>query len=147
MDAADTDRLVGTVDATGLFPGELLVEMLAGYLDGRSPEEGWLTAEIDGAAAAVAHYAPERMTEGTWNLLLIAVHPEHQGKGVGQALMCEAESALQRAGQRLLLVETSGLPEFARTRDFYRRLDYVEEARIRDFYDAGDDKVVFWKAL
>ena len=50
-------------------------------------------------------------------------------------------------GERVLLVETSGLPGFERTRAFYRKLGYDEEARIRDFYQAGEDKVVFRKAL
>ncbi len=61
--------------------------------------------------------------------------------------MHEAETALAVLGQRVLLVETSGLPEFDRTRDFYRLLGYTEEARIHDYYAAGEDKVVFWKAL
>ena len=47
----------------------------------------------------------------------------------------------------MLLLETSGLPEFARTRAFYRTNGYDEEARIREFYAAGEDKVVFRKAL
>jgi ribosomal protein S18 acetylase RimI-like enzyme len=47
----------------------------------------------------------------------------------------------------VLLVHTSGLPAFARTRAFYRRAGYAEEARIRAFYAAGEDEVVFWKAL
>ena len=41
----------------------------------------------------------------------------------------------------------SGLPEFERTRAFYHRCRYVEEARVRDFYAAGEDKVIFWKSL
>jgi ribosomal protein S18 acetylase RimI-like enzyme len=47
----------------------------------------------------------------------------------------------------VLLVETSGLPAFARARAFYRARGFDEEARIRDFYAAGEDKIVFWKAL
>jgi ribosomal protein S18 acetylase RimI-like enzyme len=87
------------------------------------------------------------MTEGTWNLLLIAVHPERQGEGIGAALMTHAETILAAQGERVVLVETSGLPEFERTRGFYDRLGYEREARIRDYYRAGEDKIVFRKAL
>ena len=45
------------------------------------------------------------------------------------------------------LIETSGVPDFAAQRAFYAGLGYHEEARIRDFYAAGDDKIVFWKRL
>lgn len=96
---------------------------------------------------AVAYAAPERMTAGTWNLYLIAVHPWHQGRGRGTALLRHVERALAMRGTRVLLVETSGLPAFARTRAFYRTNGYVEEARIREFYAAGEDKVVFREAL
>ena len=87
------------------------------------------------------------MTSGTVNLLLIAVHPTRQGSGVGTAIMTHVETELARSGGRVLLVETSSLPEFARTRQFYARLGYDEEARIREFYSAGEDKVIFRKAL
>jgi hypothetical protein len=57
------------------------------------------------------------------------------------------ERALAAGGARLLLIETSGLGSFERTRAFYQALGYVEEARIREFYKAGDDKVIFRKTL
>ena len=50
-------------------------------------------------------------------------------------------------GERVLLIETSGLGSFERTRDFYRTQGYDDEARIREFYGAGDDKIIFRKAL
>ncbi|MEG5000657.1 hypothetical protein [Microcoleus sp. B4-D4] len=50
-------------------------------------------------------------------------------------------------GGRVLLVETSGLPEFDRVRSFYRKCGYDEKARIRDFCKAGDDKIVYRKAI
>lgn len=143
----DVDGLKAVVDATGLFPSALLDGMLEAFLVGERPDEYWLTIDRDGHAAGIAYYAPERMTVGTWNLLLIAVDPGQQGRGLGQALMRNAEMTLAGEGQRVLLVETSGLPEFERTRGFYRQLGYTEEARIRDYYDAGEDKVVFWKSL
>ena len=83
----------------------------------------------------------------TWYLLLIAVRPACQGQGRGAALLGHVESALRASGQRLLLVETSGLPSYARTRAFYVKCGYAEEACVRDFYKAGEDMVVFRKAL
>jgi len=87
------------------------------------------------------------MTNGTWNLLLIAVHPEHQSQGIGKQLMLYVEHILRDLGVRVLLVETSGTPEFSRTRSFYEEIGYNKEACIRDYYDDGDDKIVFHKTL
>ena len=50
-------------------------------------------------------------------------------------------------GARLIVVDTSGIEDFAGTRAFYARSGYDEEARIRDFWATGDDKVIFRKAL
>ena len=105
------------------------------------------TNEDESGVVAIAYCAPERMTEGTWNLYLIAVHPSYQGKGHGTAMVSYIEKMLAERGERLLLVETSGLPDFERTQAFYRRCGYTEEARIREFYQAGEDKIVFRKAL
>lgn len=87
------------------------------------------------------------MTTGTWNLLFIAIHPDYQGQGRGTTLIHHVEQTLMARGVRLLLVETSGVPSFERTRRFYRQRGYEQEARIREFYAAGDDKIVYRKAL
>ena len=142
----DLPALKRVIDAVELFPSGLLDEMVAGYLTRAAADDCWLTADA-GGPVAVAYYAPERMTQGTWNLLLIAVHPDRQGHGIGAAVMRHVEDALASRGERILLVETSGLPAFDRTRAFYRFIGYDEEARIRDYYQAGDDKVVFRKVL
>lgn len=142
----DLSALRAVIDATALFPGEMLDDMAAPWLAGEDVEARWLTYD-PGRPAAVAYHVPERMTDGTYNLLLIAVHPELHGQGVGAALMRRVESDLAARGARVLLVETSGLPAFERTRRFYRHIGYDEEARIREFYAAGEDKVVFRKAL
>lgn len=144
--AADLPALKAVIEANDLFPPDMLDDMAAGYLAGDGAEGIWLTLDGD-APPAVVWCTPEEMTQGTWNLLLIAIHPARHGQGLGTALVGHVEAELAARGGRLLIIETSGLAAFARTRAFYRRLGYEEEARIRDFYRAGEDKIVFRKAL
>jgi ribosomal protein S18 acetylase RimI-like enzyme len=139
-DLSAAERLI---DATGLFPANLLAEMAEPGLSGES-EEFWLVA---GQVSGLAYVAPERMTEGTWNLLLLAVSPESQRLGLGRALVGAVCDRLRSTGARLLLVETSGLPEFAGARTFYTASGFRREARIRDYYRQGEDKVVFSMSL
>lgn len=141
----DVPALKALIEAVDLFPSDMLDDMMADYFN-QDNDHFWFTDD-DGGPVGIAYYAPERLTEGTWNLYLIAVHPDRQGQGRGAALLHFVEQQLRERGERLLLVETSGVPEFEYQRAFYRKCGYDEEARIRDFYKAGDDKVIFRKAL
>lgn len=146
----DTDELIHLAKSIGLFsPDELeeLRQMLTDSLD----EEGdthpfWITDDDDGLVG-LAYCEPERMTSGTWNLQLIGVHPTHQKQGRGGKLLRFVEETLAGRGARVLLVETMGTPDFEHVRAFYRKNGYDEEARIREFYAEGADKIVFRKAL
>ncbi len=142
----DLPALKTVIKANDLFPPDMLDEMIAGYFHKEDINEFWLTYENE-KPVAIAYYAPEKMTEGTWNLYLIAVHPDYQGQGVGTAMMNYIEEVLAKRGERVLLVETSGLASFEDTRKFYRKCGYEEEARIREFYQAGEDKIIFRKSL
>lgn len=68
-------------------------------------------------------------------MYLAAVHPDYQGRRRSAALLVRAE--------RLLLMETLGLPTFVCTRACYRATGYVRAANMRDFFQAGQHKVVF----
>jgi hypothetical protein len=57
------------------------------------------------------------------------------------------EVQIDDQGGRIVIVDTSGTDAFAKTRRFYENAGYIEEARIRDFWSKGDDKVTYWKAL
>jgi ribosomal protein S18 acetylase RimI-like enzyme len=144
---ADMVGLTAIIASTDLFPPDMLHDMIAPYFDGNGADDMWLIVEDHDVPVGLAYCAAERMTEGTHNLLLIAVQVEVQGKGYGRALLADLEFRLRQGQKRVLLVETSGLPEFAATRKFYLRNGYTEEARIRDFYQNGEDKIVFWKRL
>jgi GNAT superfamily N-acetyltransferase len=146
----DTNALIAiAADAISFQSKELeqLREMLADYFSGDSGSDCFWITDDDNGPVGVAYCEPEQMTDGTWNLQLIAILPNRQGQGRGAALMRYVEQTLKVRGGRMLLVETSGLPDFEGTRIFYGKCGYKEEARIRDFYAAGDDKIVFRKTL
>ncbi len=142
----DVPALLQVLDKTGLFPSEMLPDMLAPAFAGET-EAFWLTCHHNGKAVGLCYTIPEELTDGTWNMLALAVHPGSQGCGLGSALVTAAERHLSQKQQRILIVETSGTDAFALTRRFYAQNGYEEEARIRDFWAAGDDKVIFRKAL
>lgn len=143
----DIPALKLVLDGTHLFPSDLLAGMVSDFLSGDENGSVWLTAIEDGDAIGFCFATPETFTDGTWNMLAIAVLPEKQGGGAGGALVTALEKLLSDRGNRVLIADTSGTDEFAQTRAFYRKYGYTEEARIRNFWAAGDDKVVFWKAL
>ena len=64
-----------------------------------------------------------------------------------ESLVKAVEDRLRREGQRLLLIDTSGTPEFDHVHRFYGSLGFTLEARIGNYWAAGDDKVTFSKPL
>ena len=142
----DIPGLQAVLEATGLFPPELLPDFLEPVLTGDSPAL-WRTGWVDGTPAGLVFTEPEPMTDGTWNMRALGVVPGHQGRGLGRAVVAAVEEDLASAGQRILIVDTSGTADFAGARAFYAALGYDEEARIRDFWAEGDDKVTFRKPL
>ncbi|MET1415654.1 GNAT family N-acetyltransferase [Roseibium sp. HPY-6] len=142
----DIPDLQIVLDQTGLFPSEMLSDMLAPAL--ADENKGiWLSCHFNGTAVGFSYTVPEEMADGTWNMLALAVRPDLQGRRLGTGLVKAVEERLREKRQRILIVDTSGTNQFAATRAFYARNGYAEEARIRDFWAVGDDKVTFRKAL
>ncbi len=142
----DLPALKAVIDRNELFPSDMLDEMISDYFNNKDSRDYWFTYD-DGKPVAIAYCAPEKMTEGTWNLYLIAVHPDRQGLGYGKSMLHHIEQRLAGCGERILLVETSSLESFERTQKFYLKCGYQKEAQIREFYQAGEDKIIFLKSL
>jgi GNAT superfamily N-acetyltransferase len=142
----DLPGVSSILDGTGLFPSKMLADMAEPYLTCTDPHIR-LVALSESAVLGFAYCEPERMTDGTYNLLAIAVDPNRQSGGIGQLLVAAVEPLAKTREARILLVETSSLPEYKRTRSFYDQLGFNREAVIREFYAKGEDKVVFSKQL
>ena len=143
----DLIALKEVLDSIELFPSEMLEDMTSDYFSNPETAEVWFTYLENEIPVSLGFCAPEKLTEGTFNLYAIGVRKDLQGKGVGSSMMNYIENFLQGKNQRLLIVDTSGTDDFKLTRKFYLNLNYTQEAVIRDFWSEGDDKVTFWKKL
>jgi ribosomal protein S18 acetylase RimI-like enzyme len=143
-DAPDAARVtvaagMFTAEEAGFVPG-LFADALA---EPRGGEHGLVVDEVDGQVVGVAYWHPVEAADRVVDLTMLAVDPASQGRGLGRALMRHAEDRARSAGQRLMLVMTSGTEQYAGTRRFYAAVGYDEEARVRDYWEDGDDMVLF----
>jgi ribosomal protein S18 acetylase RimI-like enzyme len=117
--------------------------------ENRSPTTDYefVGAFIGDRLVGYACYGLTPATDRTYDLYWIAVHPDAQRTGAGAALMAEVERRLEERRARLVIVETSSRDDYEPTRRFYAKRGYGEHARLRDFYAAGDDRVILGKRL
>lgn len=123
------------------------LELIDLALTPNSPDYQVRVAEAEGRLGGYVCFGPTPMTEGTYDLYWIASDPSARGQGVGRALIAGMENELRRRKARLVRVETSALEAYGPTRGFYRAMEYLEEARLRDFYKAGEDLIILSKRL
>jgi ribosomal protein S18 acetylase RimI-like enzyme len=121
------------------------LEVFDALVEGSADYEA-LAAEVSGSLAGWICWGPTPCTVDTWDLYWMAIDPDLQGSGIGSALLAEMEARL-RGRARLIVVETAGRPDYLPTRRFYESRGYISTARIPDFYEPGDDLVVYIKPL
>ena len=146
IEARDLEALRAVVADTALFPPDMLDAMLASFLDDPTTAV-WLCAADRTDLIAFAFAAPEPLTQGTWNMQALGVRSDRRRAGAATAVVRKVEREVAGRGARMLIVDTSGAPEFEAARAFYPAIGYDSEARIRDYWSAGDDKVVFRRVL
>ena len=150
--AKDRQVVLELIHLTGLFTKEeeqVAMEVIDVCLT-KSGQQDYIIVVIEneqGAIAGYMCYGPTPMTEGVVDLYWLAVHPGKHRQGYGKALIQWLEKAVQEKKGRLIVIETSSRDKYAATRNFYQRLGYVENARIRDFYSVGDDLLIYCKYL
>jgi ribosomal protein S18 acetylase RimI-like enzyme len=148
----DGETVREIVAATGYFtPSEVdvAVELVEENLAKGAAASGYHFIFAEQGARTIAYlcYGPIPCTISSHNLYWIAVHPDYQGRGLGKALMREAEKRIRAAGGTRIYIDTSYKAQYEDTRAFYLSLGYELDALLKDFYSEGDDKVIYRKLL
>ncbi len=150
--AEDREPLRRILEATGVFTADEVataLELIDAVLADASHPDYRIAAATGESGEAIGYYCvgPTPLTASTWDLYWIAVKPQEHNRGVGRQLLRHAEQFIASLGGTLVVAETSSQPKYEPTRQFYLRNEYAEVARIRDYYRAGDDLVVYGKYL
>ncbi len=145
----DRSSILDILHRTSMFtPAEIDValELVDAWLNHPEQKDYILyTADREGKVLGYVCYGPTPATEGTFDLYWIAVDPLYQRCGIGKQLLLFTEEVIRKAGGRLIIIETSSQEKYAPTRSFYERNGYTLEARIKDFYREGDDRLIYVK--
>ena len=146
----DMKPLAEIVRATGVFREEeigVAVELMDIAANDTVQKDYFLFSYVDETGTIQGYYCagPTPMTQRTFDLYWIAVHPRVHKKRIGHELLEHCEAQVKTMGGTLLVVETSSQPKYEPTRRFYLRHQYSEAARIKDYYAQDDDLVIYSK--
>lgn len=154
LEPRDRTPIERMVIASGKFHAietGVAMELVDEFLE-KGEKSGYMFAVLaddrkDTPILGYACYGPVPLTEGVYDLYWIVIDPEAQGMGLGKRLLESVERDVLRRGGRMILIETSSQESYSNTIRFYEKNGYHLEARVRDFYRIGDDKLIFRKDL
>lgn len=152
IEANDREAVRILIDGTGSFkPNEVDVAMelvdVALTRPGQDDYHPFVLEEEDGTIAAYACFGKNPMTKATFDLYWLATRADRMGKGYGRKIVAFVEEEVRRRGGRLLVIETSSKESYGTTREFYIKIGCTLAAQLPDYYDAGDDKLIYLKTI
>jgi len=148
---SDMDHVESIVRSTGFFREDEIVVAIE-LVDERlkkGSESGYefIFAEVDGDTVGYSCYGLIPCTIHSFDLYWIATHKDFMNRGIGKMLLQETEKEIQGLGGKAIYAETSSKQLYAPTRAFYEKNDFRIKGYFENFYDEGDDKVVYMKEV
>jgi len=148
----DRARLLSMLIRTRAFTSaeiDVAMELIDSVLKDPTQKDYQIYCLVDDQDQVIGYicYGSTPMTEGTFDLYWIAVDPDFQEKGAGSKLLMFLEEVVKGSGGRLILADTSTVPQYEKTQRFYVKNGFKEVARVPDYYHPGNDRVTFCKKL
>jgi ribosomal protein S18 acetylase RimI-like enzyme len=145
VDAADPPKIRALVQATGVFTaeevrvaGELAETTVAGTETYR-----FLIAERGGEILGYTCFDRIPLSKVSFDLYWIAIAPSERGTGLAHELMSRTSAFIKSKRGTQIYAETSSKDSYAAARAFYLKSGFEQAARLEDFYEPGDSKIIY----
>ena len=148
----DRTRLHSMLIDSDAFTAEeidVAIELIDTVLKDESQKDYKIDCMVDDQDQPVGYicYGPTPMTQGTFDLYWIVVDPNFQGKGIGSKLLDFLTEVVRGKGGGMILADTSTIPQYEKTKNFYIQNGFQEVAKVPDYYYPGNDRVTFCKRI
>lgn len=152
IEAQDREAILHLIEGTKAFKAhevEVAMELVDIALadPGQDGYRPFVLVEGDGTVAAYACFGKNEMTAATYDLYWLATRADRMGRGYGRAIVSFVEEEIRKDGGRLLVIETSSKESYGDTQAFYEKIGCTLAAQLPDYYDEGDDKLIYLKPL
>ncbi|MCL2103357.1 MAG: GNAT family N-acetyltransferase [Syntrophorhabdaceae bacterium] len=148
IEAADREAIRELIAGTGAFKPfevDVAMELVDAALNKKEQEDylPFVLVEDDATVAAYACFGKNPMTKATYDLYWIATRADRWGKGYGRDIARFVVEEVRKMGGKLLVIETSSQESYGTTRLFYEKIGCSLAATLPDYYDEGDDKLIY----
>jgi len=151
INRADRDSIKDILDSTGFFYDyeiEVAVEIADEHLEKEAGGGYYFIAAIyQDKMIGFSCYGEIPCTKASYDLYWIGVHNDFRGKGIGIKILQETEKHIVLLSGKRVYIETSSTEKYAPTQNFYIKSGYILEARLKDYYNDGDDKLMYSKVI
>ena len=151
LTSGDRDRVQALLLDTGAFqPHEMDVAMeLVDIVLTKPGQQDYRACVLDqdGAIVAYACFGQNPMTRYTYDLYWIATRTGRTRRGHGREIYEFVENEIRQRGGRQVMIETSSKSAYEGSQVFYQKIGCSLAARLPNFYDEGDDLLIYWKRL
>jgi ribosomal protein S18 acetylase RimI-like enzyme len=148
---ADIEAIEKIVRSSGVFTSaeiEVALELPEEKLTkGTASSYEFLFAEDEKHIWGYTCFGLIPMTFASYDIYWIAVDERLRGSGLGKKLMAKSEEIIKSLNGSRIYVETSSRTQYNQTHNFYESCGYHKEAILKDFYSAGDSKIIYLKEL
>lgn len=150
MVQADTAAVIKIIKAHDSFDGERSQWYFDEYFEDdirvrSETEENYVAVdEKSGTVMGVCGFGPDKYkTPEMYWLNWFYVDEQFRRDGLGTKLYEHALSRLRRQKCRKLYLDTSSDPIYEAALAFYKRNGFREEGRLTDYYDEGEDFLIY----